>query len=109
MNSRHSLASRWLLLLAANWILGSEVRAQSPVPVTVDGDLSDSLWQQVEATSMTPLEAGVPAALGGEVMCGVMGGYLYFGARLPEPTSRITARSIGVNPNWEEGEDQIED
>jgi cephalosporin-C deacetylase-like acetyl esterase len=37
-----------------------------------------------------------------------MEGYLYFGARLPEPTGRITARSIGVNPNWEEGEDQIE-
>src|SRR5262245_20786326 len=88
------LAFCWLLPLIAGWIGLSEVRAQSPGPVTIDGELSDSLWQQMAPAKMAPLDSGVSVSLGGEVRCGVMGGYLYFGASLPEPTNQITARSI---------------
>ena len=33
----------------------------------------------------------------------VAGKYLYLGATLPEPSGRVAARSIGVNPVWEGG------
>jgi len=57
---------------------------------------------------MASTEPGVPSDTGGEIFRGVTGGYLYVGGRFPEPTGHITARSIGINPNWEEGEDQLE-
>lgn len=71
--------------------------------VFVDGDLSDPLWQQVPAVKLSPSEDGVPASMGGEVRAVVAGRYLYLGARLPEPSGRVVARSIGVNPVWEGG------
>jgi hypothetical protein len=36
----------------------------------------------------------------------VAGGFLYLGARLPEPTGHITTGQ-STNPNWEDGEDQL--
>jgi len=71
--------------------------------VFVDGDLSDPLWQQVRAVKLAPSEDGVPASMGGEVRAVVAGSYLYLGARLPEPSGRVVARSIGVDPVWEGG------
>src|SRR5262249_31245227 len=87
---------------------GSIVNAQLLTPVIIDGEMNDSLWQQVASAKMAPIESGAPEFMGGEIHSGVMGGYLYVGAQLPEPTGHITARSIGINPNWEEGEDQLE-
>jgi hypothetical protein len=46
--------------------------------------------------------------MGGEIRSTVADGFLYLGARFPEPTGHITARSVGLNPNWEDGEDQHE-
>jgi cephalosporin-C deacetylase-like acetyl esterase len=98
----------WLVILVAGSGLISQITAQSPVPIVIDGELNDSLWQSMTPAKLTAIEPGVPNSLGGEIRCGVMGGYLYLSARLPELTGRITARSIGINPNWEDGEDQIE-
>src|SRR5438105_2712815 len=78
-----------------------------PLQVLIDGKLTDSVWQQMPASSLTPAEAGIPTDLGGEVRTAVIDGTLYFSARMPEPSGRMTARSIGVNPNWEEGEDHL--
>jgi hypothetical protein len=41
--------------------------------------------------------------MGGEVRATIAGRYLYVSARMPEPTGRVTARSIGRNPIWEGG------
>lgn len=70
-------------------------------PVVIDGELSDLFWNRIPEGSLTPVQAGVPAA-GGEVRSVLSGRYLYLSARMPEPTGRFTARSIGKNPRWEE-------
>jgi len=74
-------------------------------PVIIDGKLTDRFWQGVTPARLVPAEAHVPADLGGEVRVAIRGGYLYLGARLPEPDGRLTARSIGRNPVWEGGEE----
>ncbi|MGI8962455.1 MAG: hypothetical protein ACR2IV_22400 [Bryobacteraceae bacterium] len=77
--------------------------AQSHVDnVLIDGQLQDSLWQHLTPGILNPTTAGVPAQVGGEIRAVVAGRYLYLGARLPEPSGRLTARSIGKNPHWEE-------
>ncbi len=75
--------------------------------VVIDGNLDDALWQSARPEKMAPAEAGVPAEHGGEIRMAAAGRYLYVAARLPEPTGRVTARSIGRNPHWEE-EDSLE-
>lgn len=70
--------------------------------VVLDGDLQDALWMQAKPGKLMPLERGVPAETGGEVRVLLSGRYLYLAARLPEPSGRFTARSIGKNPYWEE-------
>jgi len=80
--------------------------AQSDKQATViDGDLSDSFWQKIAGEKLVAVEAGTPSEMGGEVRAKIAGRYLYFNARLPEPDGYVSARSIGHNPNWEEGED----
>jgi hypothetical protein len=69
--------------------------------VVIDGDLGDSVWQTAFTGKLVPTEAGVPAP-GGEICLAVAGRYLYISARLPEPDGRVTARSFGHNPHWEE-------
>ena len=71
-------------------------------PVVIDGEPGEGFWNRVAPGKLLPAEAGVPAEAGGEVRAKVAGRYLYLGARLPEPTGRFTARSIGKNPRWEE-------
>jgi cephalosporin-C deacetylase-like acetyl esterase len=80
-------------------LAGQRLTAQ----VVVDGDLNEPFWQRVPAMKLVPSEDGVPASTGGEVRAAVEGRYLYLGARLPEPTARVVARSIGVDPVWEGG------
>jgi dienelactone hydrolase len=70
--------------------------------VVIDGELRDGLWGQVAPGKLTPTESGVRPEAGGEARAILSGRYLYLGARLPEPTGRFTARSIGKNPRWEE-------
>jgi dienelactone hydrolase len=70
--------------------------------VVIDGDLGDSAWRTASVGKLAPAEAGVAGALGGEIHLAVTGRYLYIGARLPEPDGRVTARSFGRNPHWEE-------
>ena len=91
-----------LLLSVASLAFG---QAQTN-PVVIDGDLRDSLWAHAARGKLVPNEAGVPSVTGGEVKTILSGGYLYLGARLPEPSGRFTARSIGKNPRWEE-EDRL--
>ncbi|MFN7995022.1 MAG: acetylxylan esterase [Bryobacteraceae bacterium] len=74
-------------------------------PVVIDGDPTDAFWTHASPGAMSPVQAGLPEN-GGEVRTTVSGRYLYLSARLPEPTGRFTARSIGKNPYWEE-EDAI--
>jgi dienelactone hydrolase len=71
--------------------------------VVIDGDPNELYWQKLPPGKLTPTEPGVPAAMGGEVRVGIAGRYLYLSARLPEPSERVTARSMGFNPVWEGG------
>ena len=71
-------------------------------PVVIDGELRDGLWSRAKLGRLRPTEAGVLPEMGGEAQAIVSGRYLYLGARLPEPSGRFTARSIGKNPRWEE-------
>ncbi len=73
-------------------------------PVTIDGELNDHFWEAVSPSRLDPTEPAVPSEMGGEVRVAVRGHYLYLSARLPEPSGRLTARSIGRNPVWEGGE-----
>jgi cephalosporin-C deacetylase-like acetyl esterase len=77
------------------------VEPESPT-IIIDGHLDEPVWRNLPAEKLTPSEAGVPAEIGGEVRTLVIGRYLYVGARLPEPTGRVTARLIGRNPSWED-------
>ncbi|HUQ92280.1 MAG TPA: acetylxylan esterase [Bryobacteraceae bacterium] len=74
--------------------------------VQVDGALGEAIWQQMPAAKLVPLEAGVSGSAGGEVRSAVVSGFLYVGVRMPEPSGRFTARSMGRNPAWEE-EDRV--
>src|SRR5438132_526867 len=79
---------------------------ETPNPTAaIDGELIEPIWQKMAPEKLVPAETGVSADLGGEIRTAIVGGYLYLGARLPEPSGRIAARSIGINPNWEDGED----
>ena len=70
--------------------------------IIVDGRLDEAVWRSLPPERLTPSEAGVPSETGGEIRAIVIGRFLYIGARLPEPTGRITARLIGRNPSWED-------
>src|SRR5512143_471619 len=63
--------------------------------LTVDGRLDDPFWKSVVTQEFGP-------SGGGHVKAVVAGRYLYVAAEMPEPTGRITARSFGVNPAWED-------
>jgi hypothetical protein len=63
--------------------------------LTIDGTLNDAFWQRAPAETLGP-------GSGGEIRMVVAGAYLYIGARIPEAGGRITARSIGQNPAWED-------
>jgi dienelactone hydrolase len=77
--------------------------AQSPVKsVVIDGQLVESFWTQIAPGKLTPAQGGGQAETGGEIRARLSGKYLYIGARLPEPSGRFTARSIGKSPQWEE-------
>ena len=71
-------------------------------PVVIDGALHDEIWRTAVISKLVPTETGVSPDLGGEIRLAVAGRYLYIGARMPEPSGRITARSMGKNPSWEE-------
>lgn len=75
-------------------------------PLIVDGSLSDPVWREAPAAKLAPSQDGTPSDPGGEVHVIVAGRYLYVGARLREPTGRVTARLTGRNPSWED-EDRI--
>src|SRR5215471_6085839 len=79
------------------------VRAADLPRVIIDGEPTDTFWQLVRSDKLAPTETGVPSEMGGEVRATIAGRYLYLSARMPEPTGRVTARSIGRNPVWEGG------
>src|SRR6266568_6535696 len=70
--------------------------------IVIDGHLKEEVWRNLPAEKLAPSEAGVPAEAGGEIRAIVIGRFIHIGARLPEPTGRITARLIGRNPSWED-------
>ena len=83
--------------------MASFAAGQSHVdPVGIDGELHENFWDHITPGTLRPTEAGVPVETGGEVRASVAGRYLYLAGRLPEPSGRFTARSIGKNPHWEE-------
>src|SRR5689334_14445191 len=94
-NTKCAVVSWCFLVLTAGAGPVLPAMAQSPVSVVIDGELNDSLWRSMTPEKLAPIDSGVPLAFGGEIRSGVMGGYLYLGARLPDPTGRITARSVG--------------
>jgi dienelactone hydrolase len=73
-------------------LLVAAARAAGP-GIVIDGHLDDPLWHAVTAQSL--------GQGGGEIRTAVAGEYLYVGARLPEPEGRVSARSVGRNPVWE--------
>jgi dienelactone hydrolase len=73
--------------------------------VVIDGSLTDPFWRDVAAGKLVSVETQTPIDIGGEVRAVMAGRYLYLSARLPESDGYVTARSIGRNPHWEEGED----
>jgi cephalosporin-C deacetylase-like acetyl esterase len=89
-------------VLALSWTT-TALAAQTNNPTfVIDGRLDEPIWQNLPVEKLTPDEDGIPAGIGGEIRTVVVGRYLYVGARLPEPTGRITARLIGRNPSWED-------
>ncbi len=73
--------------LLLGWALAAAAQ-----PVIIDGSLDETLWRNAATHQLGP----------GELRVAVAGRYLYAGARLPEPGGRVTARSMGRNPHWEE-------
>ncbi|HUS05008.1 MAG TPA: hypothetical protein VMZ52_01840, partial [Bryobacteraceae bacterium] len=67
----------------------------APPPLTIDGTINERFWQAVPSHPLGP-------GAGGEIRTVVAGNYLYIAARMPEAGGKITARSIGQNPAWEE-------
>ena len=63
--------------------------------LTIDGKLDDLFWKNVPAQQFQ-------GTGGGQVRVVVAGRYLYIAAELPEPSGRVTARSVGHNPAWED-------
>ncbi len=96
--------ARMTLALVALLSFGIQgLSAQQLTPVIIDGRLAETFWHGLSAQKLAPTEDGIPGDMGGEVRAVVAGGYLYLGATLPEPSGRVVARSIGVNPVWEGG------
>jgi hypothetical protein len=91
-----------IAILVLCWA-GTSFAADPKSPsIVIDGHLEEAVWRDLPAEKLTPSEAGVPPEAGGEIRVIVIGRFLYVGARLPEPTGRITARLIGRNPSWED-------
>jgi len=88
-----------MLLLGAVSVVSGQNQTDA---VVIDGELNDGFWGHISPGRLAPTQAGVPTELGGEVKAMLSGRYLYLAARLPEPSGRLTARSIGKNPHWEE-------
>jgi cephalosporin-C deacetylase-like acetyl esterase len=96
----------YLLVIVAALSMGiTGPLVQQTTPVTIDGKPGGVFWESLPAHRLAPIEEGVPAGMGGEVRAAVAGKYLYLGATLPEPSGRVVARSIGINPVWEGGEE----
>jgi dienelactone hydrolase len=99
-------------------VIGAAVCVEVPrssAPLSIDGNLAEPFWQSIPAQQFRPVEAGVPAELGGDILVALRGNELVFAAHCPEPGGRVLARSIGRNPIWErdslaspEVEDRVE-
>ncbi len=98
-------------VIAIGAAMGAQV-AQSTAPLTIDGNLAEPFWQSIPAQRLTPVEAGVPPELGGDIRLALRGAELVLAARCPEPRGKVLARSIGRNPVWERdslGSPEVED
>jgi dienelactone hydrolase len=95
---------RILMVMIFGLNFAASLAARSPSSrVIIDGNLNDWFWQKLTPGKLAPMQAGAPAELGGEVRATIAGKYLYLSARLLEPDGRVTARSMGRNPQWEGG------
>jgi cephalosporin-C deacetylase-like acetyl esterase len=74
----------------------------------IDANLSDLFWRDIAPGKLVPVDPGTSPDIGGQVRAVMAGRYLYLSAQLPEPDGYVTARSIGRNPHWEEGEDVLQ-
>lgn len=98
--SRHARSTPLFITTLLVWAVQTLTAGQ---PVTIDGNLDETFWSRLPAQKLTPMEAGVPLEEGGQVRAATAGAYVYLAATLPEPSGRVVARSIGVNPVWEGG------
>jgi len=74
----------------------------SGVGFVVDGVLDDPVWRGREPEMLRASYSEAWQQMGGEFRSTIVGRHFYLGARLPEPSGRITARVTGRNPNWED-------
>jgi cephalosporin-C deacetylase-like acetyl esterase len=103
------ILSLGLLSTVSSFLSRGTAVPQSQKPaVVIDGKLSDLFWRDVVPGKLVSVEAGTSPEMGGEVRAVMAGRYLYLSAQLPEPDGYVTARSIGRNPHWEEGEDVLQ-
>lgn len=94
---------KWIRTYALWALSASFIFGQSETGLLViDGELHERFWDHVAPGKLAPTQAGVTVEGGGEIRATLSGRYLYLAARLPEPTGRFTARSMGKNPYWEE-------
>jgi len=98
---------RWMVGLSS-LIFSFAMAAPPQTPrVVIDGQLTDTFWQNLTPAKLVPVEPAVPVDWGGEVRAAMAGQYLYISAHLPEPSGRVTARAIGRNPIWEAGGESV--
>ena len=74
-------------------VLVAVAATAAPPALVVNGHVDEAFWGGAALHSLGPE--------GGDVRAAVAGGYLYVAATLPEPGGRVTARSVGRNPVWE--------
>jgi len=93
-----TLCALFLVLVQAALAQTLQVPATSG-PVTIDGKLDESAWQNAAVLPLGNCDLGEPFPAGGEVRLMVSGWWLCLAARLPE-SGRVVARSTGRNPAW---------
>jgi cephalosporin-C deacetylase-like acetyl esterase len=93
----------WTGAVFALYVSTLFARPAHPSRVVVDGQPSESFWQQLIPRELVPTQPGVRAVLGGQVRAAVAGTYLYLSAGLPEPSGQVTALAMGRDPLWQGG------
>src|SRR4030095_7992372 len=87
---------------------GTTVPQSQKQAAVIDGKLSDGFCHVIAPEKLVSVDPRTPPDMCGQVRAGMAGRYVSLSAQLPEPDGYVTARSIGRNPHWEEGEDVLQ-